>query len=513
MLNNISKIKKITSSVAPRFDWCKNERIHSAGVMLVLFIVTFLYMIDSPLCFFRNAPCDTDSSVFITIATVMKNGGMPYVDSFDHKGPLLYFINYLGLMISYYKGIWFVEFVMNYSTFFFMYKIARLVSDRILSLFSTLSSVLLMNLYFDSGNLTEEYAMFFIAVSAYIFLDYYINHKITNLRLIICGFCLGCVCLLRINMVSLWAVFCVAVLIEMIRQNLWDDIMKLIIPFLIGFLTIILLFIIWLAINNAFSSFFEQYIIFNLKYSSDKETATFTARSQSFRFFASEPIVLISAVLSICMCGFNRKIDKTIGAIYFVYLIVTLLTICLPGRQYPHYGMILVPAVTFPIARCLDELKNVKYSSKIKLATIIYLSLILLAPKAVSLLTDVKYYINHRNESEYYSSDNSAILFIKSNTQPDDTISVYGNHDVLYIVSNRKHATKYSYQFPIGKVDSSILDDYFEQLQNELPVMIVVCESNDNGRIENFINENKYHLAWSEIKDGGLYNGMSIFMR
>ena len=57
------------------------------------------------------------------------------------------------------------------------------------------------------------------------------------------------------------------------------------------------------------------------------------------------------------------------------------------------------------------------------------------------------------------------------------------------------------------------MDDYFEQLQNELPVLIVVCGSYYNGKIEDFLNENEYHLAWSERTGSGLYNGMTIFMR
>ncbi len=513
MQNIKTNLKKITSSEILRLDCFKNERLRSVGVMILFLLVTFLYMLKSPLCFIRNAPCNTDSSVFITVATVMKNGGMPYLDSFDHKGPLLYFFNYIGLMISYYRGIWYVEFVMNYAAFFFMYKAARLVCDRLLSVFSTLCSISLLNLYFEGGNLTEEYAMFFISVSLYIFLDYYINQKISYFRLITCGFCLGCVCLLRINMISLWVVFCVAVLIQMIRQKSWDDLKKLVIPFFIGFLLIIGIFMVWLAFNHALSSFFEQYILFNIKYSSDKDRATFINRFHSFLAFASDPIVLISSALSICVCGLKNKNDKTIGLIYFVYLIVTLLTICLSGRQYMHYGMILTPAVTFPIARCLNELKNAKFLSKVKLAAIIYLSLILVVPRGITLLRTSEYYYNHRNESEYYASDNAAVSFIKSNTKPDEAISVYGSRDLLYVLSERNHATKYSYQFPVGRVDSTIMDDYFEQLQNELPVLIVVCGSYYNGKIEDFLNENEYHLAWSERTGSGLYNGMTIFMR
>ena len=100
-----SKLKKIINPGNLDFDWKNDEMRCSVGVLLIIFAVTFLYLANNPLCFFRNAPLGGDSSVFITVAAVMKNGGMPYLDTFDHKGPLLYIINYTGLKLCDYKGI------------------------------------------------------------------------------------------------------------------------------------------------------------------------------------------------------------------------------------------------------------------------------------------------------------------------------------------------------------------------------------------------------------------------
>ena len=164
---------------------------------------------------------------------------------------------------------------MDYAAFFFMYRTARLICDRLSSVISMSVSALLLSVYFEGGNLTEEYAMLFIACSLYIFLDYFLNDHITFFRLITCGFCLGCVCLLRINMISLWAVFCIAVLIRIIRQKSWEDLKKYLFPFVMGFMSIIAIFTVWLVYHHAFSSFFDQYFLFNLRYSSFKETTTF----------------------------------------------------------------------------------------------------------------------------------------------------------------------------------------------------------------------------------------------
>ena len=52
-----------------------------------------------------------DSSVFLYIGKRMTEGKIPYRDLFDHKGPILYFIEYLGIKISKtdYTGVWLLE--------------------------------------------------------------------------------------------------------------------------------------------------------------------------------------------------------------------------------------------------------------------------------------------------------------------------------------------------------------------------------------------------------------------
>jgi len=61
-----------------------------------------------------------DSSVFISIGEAMHEGKIPYKDIFDHKGPLIYFINYIGTIfpriynVIYYRIIFFSNrFIIN----------------------------------------------------------------------------------------------------------------------------------------------------------------------------------------------------------------------------------------------------------------------------------------------------------------------------------------------------------------------------------------------------------------
>ena len=77
-------------------------------------------------------PTQTDSSVFLYIGKQMHLGKVPYVDLFDHKGPALYFIQYLGYAIwpgSVAGGVWILEMVSFFLLTLLMLKIAGFATE------------------------------------------------------------------------------------------------------------------------------------------------------------------------------------------------------------------------------------------------------------------------------------------------------------------------------------------------------------------------------------------------
>lgn len=222
-------------------------------------LLAFMFSFQCSNNLFLTANTGIDSSVFKYIARVILDGGMPYRDSFDHKGPLIYLINVVGVYIAEWRGIWAVEVVFLLSTFFFMLKIAELQCDTGESLLIVLFTSSALFKYFEGGNLTEEYALPFIAVSIFIFVDYFINNKISGSRLIICGASFAAVCLLRINMIPIWLVMCISVLIEGIFKSNYRKLIKFTLFFIIGASIVAIPIMIWLIRGHAFSSFIECY--------------------------------------------------------------------------------------------------------------------------------------------------------------------------------------------------------------------------------------------------------------
>lgn len=104
-------------------SWTKRNSVYdSIFLILFLFAITFIVLSESPLHFWINSDSETDSSVFKTIAMIIDKGYVPYRDSFDHKGPLVYFLNYFGMHIARYRGTWLIEFA---AVFYFLFYVSN----------------------------------------------------------------------------------------------------------------------------------------------------------------------------------------------------------------------------------------------------------------------------------------------------------------------------------------------------------------------------------------------------
>ena len=182
-------------------------------------ILSMIFMFNSPLHPWKGGASATDSSVFKTVAFMMEKGYMPYRDTFDHKGPVIYLLNYLGNKISDYRGIWVIEAFFLIVLIFAMYKIARLSCSIISSAITVLLALSILFTYFEGGNLTEEYAMPCIAIALFIFMDYLLNDKISNLRIMSAGIGCGIVLMLRPNMIAVWAVFCLFIFVDLLKER------------------------------------------------------------------------------------------------------------------------------------------------------------------------------------------------------------------------------------------------------------------------------------------------------
>lgn len=498
------------------------KKISNILIIISLLIIAFLICMKSPNDIFsRGSASLTDSSVFQYIGTSMAKGYVPYLELFDHKGLLLYFINYIGVSISTSAGIWIIELVFMFISLLYAYKLARKFTSKPISLLIVGIAFSQLYYYFEGGNLTEEYALPFLLISLNIFFDFfleprkYLNNqqkekttglkldfKLFNIPVSICGICCACVLFLRANMISVWIVFILMVLIYCIVHKKYIEIAKFAISFLIGILIVSIPMIIYLAKNGALESFINAYILFNMKYSSHNTKAQ---KLTAFINFFNTTITILAFII-IIMKIYNqikKKEQWYFNLGYLIYMIITLVLISMPGNIYGHYGMVMIPALIYPYCIMYQFLEEKEMKSKaINLIVTAYMLYTIIVPVGIKFTQDCLNDIANRTKT---NTDN-VIEYIVNNTTEDDLISVFGNSNYIYLLSNRKSVSKYSYQMPIGNMNEEITKEYFEELKENRPKLIVWAAeifdremfSQMRQKMEEFLKENNYKL----VQDG-----------
>ena len=109
-----------------------------------------------------------DSAIFMYVAQGILEGEVPYLDRWDHKGPLLYLINAIGLLIEESWGIWIVQALFLLGTIYFALIMLRKAFGTTPALFALALFLILFSRFNPSGNYTEQYALLFQFLALYL---------------------------------------------------------------------------------------------------------------------------------------------------------------------------------------------------------------------------------------------------------------------------------------------------------------------------------------------------------
>lgn len=204
----------------------KHDYILYIILLIITIILTLISLNSSPL---YNGSLSVDSSVFIVMAKGLLNHQIIYKDLFDHKGPIIYIINLIAILINKDFGLYIVETLLIYINIIFIYKIAKLILKKAkMSVYLLICSIyyLLFFIFISGGNLTEEYADVFISIGLYYILGI-LNIDIFNKKnWIMVGMMFSIVVLIKPSYIALWIAFGVIALIFFIKEKKYRELLK-----------------------------------------------------------------------------------------------------------------------------------------------------------------------------------------------------------------------------------------------------------------------------------------------
>jgi hypothetical protein len=448
----------------------------------LVFIALFVCML-SPLHPLSGDVPNTDSSVFLTIAQGILHGKLPYVDFFDHKGPLLYFIDALGLAIGGFDGVWLLEFLFMIVSVFFAYKTARFFGGKLSAFLGTAFTFVVATEFFQEGNLSEEYGMPFIFISLYIFTKYYFTRiEFSTIHVAVLGACLVCTLLLKPTLFAVWVAFCAVIFFRKISQQEYKILFRHILFFFIGLFIVLIPVLLYLKSTGSYDAFIQQYWFFNITYSSaiaGEGGLYYLLKVFFLNFNWAFNKSILPAVIGLIWLfkkPYNIQYDFYIAYILSIFFSCYLVA---HGYNYLHYCMSLVPLFVPVLTFCLvwffkwfPSAKHscVKYGVPILIVCIFFNKLIFTSVLLIQR--------NIRgNERNYYLQLGQ---FIDTQTTSNELITVLNNNCEVYLFANRNSVSKYIYQTSIAGIDSRIADEYISDVFHGKPTLIIMPLFDDN---------------------------------
>lgn len=451
----------------------KNFNIFPYIIILLLSIV-ILFMSCSR---FKNVGLFHDAAVYLNVSRNLMQGKVLYKDIVDNKGPVLYFINALALKCGGQIGICIVEFLFIFLSFFYMYKILKLINKNnnvsLLILFVTAS--FFVN-FFTYGISCEGYALTFSMIGLYECLKYYQNNYFTRTQCVLIGVLCSLTFFIRANLIVIFVGFAIGISIKLILEKKIKELFKYIIYSLIGFFSVTFLIFLYLISNNAINDFFE--IVFLYSFSMNK-----CGLVQSLFFmFKMIPIPFLVILLYFFVSLYRLIVKKQKVYLSIIFsILITILFNSISITIYWHYLIAFIPIIMLSYNNLFTIFDN-KY-----VKIILYV-----------LLAEFVLYNSYTSLSKFnVEQPNSDIIsYVKENTNYNDKIAVVGFCDEIYFLSRRDSVSKYTYILGNGafsvRDQTNMVKEYFEDIISKKPTIIVEDDSTIEKGVKPYISLKEY---------------------
>ena len=310
--------------------------LHAALILMsTLFVMIFSYS-TSPLYSLLGG----DSAIFQVIGKYWYEGYLPYVNVFDHKGPLIFFVNMLGHAIHPRTGVTVLQIISLYLSCLLAWRAMELYSSNALhKIFFLMVMLIFYASHYEEGNHVEEYSVLFLSAATYCFLRTLKENTFPPLYGFIYGLSFGACFLIRLSDAAQLCCQIFLLALFLIQTHDFKTLQKNFLNFCAGFAVIVLPFVIYFAAHGILYEMLYGTILFNLKYTG----ATF---HQSFIFqviydvFHFLPLVIMTIVAVIVL---KKNPTRLLRSAIFIGTMMTIMLIGL--RPYLHYALIIFPVM------------------------------------------------------------------------------------------------------------------------------------------------------------------------
>ena len=429
----------------------------------------------------------SDASIFEYFGYAMNRGELMYADLFDHKGPVVFLLNYLGYLIGGALGIKFLYLFCTFLFFIASYKISRLFTGNKQTILTLAIIFIIYEYFFDGGWSLEGFILPFLAYSLYIFLKLFIENDFSKNDIVVSGAFFAIVFFTKANMIGIWLVFCIYVLIDFILKKAYRELISLIGLFFVGVLIPTIPLCLYLFSKGIFIEMVYQSIGINFIYTTESNNVSMY---EIIRWYISQTNLLsLNLLMLFSLIPLWKKFGIKSIFYHFVFIVCLLLAL-ISKRSYGHYILVMLP-ILIPYISYLFHSISKKMSFQVFF--VLFLGFIIVYQNDVkSIMKSMNTrYLNRSEKQQRVAS------YIEKNTSMDDRIYTHRQNGTIYLYSERLSSTKFFF-IPAVTDDRVIIDEFKKSIQENPPIYIVFDTEWDYGKrtdsfIKDYIKVN-YHL-------------------
>lgn len=420
---------------------------------------------------------ELDQGIWQIMGQGIIQGCVPYVDLYDHKGPLLFYFfalaNYIGEGKT---GVFVLESICLAISLYFTYRLSRLFVSGRWSLLALFVYLLWAFFTMEGGACNEEVTQPFVIVPLYYALKYLHREKegnqISKTLIWAVGMCGGIIVMIRMNNAAMLFPFAGVLLWRLWREKSLAIMIKMLALMISAFVLPILLCVFFFAYQGAWNEFwmgcFSHNFMYAASYAGDR-----TPREWTIILLACAPLVALVWAL------WGECVHHTLSPCAVVAIAAS--AICgflssMAGCAFPHYFYISTPAVV------LAFVFSVRAIGRLSRRTCIWACLLSVA---LMILPVIKFwpsrcyytrvYMTYLFDEKYHKSVMKTVNLL--HTIPmEDRNSVWGylvDHRLFYNAKIIPCFRHFAFQREMMRVNPRIRKEIEDMLERDSPRYIV----------------------------------------
>ncbi len=305
-----------------------------------------------------------DSAFFLLIGKGIVAGKIPYIDLYDQKGPMIFYINALGYWLTGNRwGVFALQVLFLTASLLALYSLLRLILDEKRT---WLCIVLFLFLYtgtIKEGDMTEEWSLIFSLLPMWLSVRFLLSGRPTGEHplgySLLYGPCAGILALFRVTNAALIAGVILAFTALLVKEKDWAALGKNALAVMAGAAAAILPWCLYFKKVGAFDDFVFASLTHNFHYAVDG------AASKSFMDWAA---ILFSIFMPIATAAASPWLLKRQSVnprvlVLTVFMGLTGAFAMTLGYGFRHYFLIIAPVITLDYAIWLCRINNQKERS------------------------------------------------------------------------------------------------------------------------------------------------------